>query len=783
MILGHDTPAFGRPRPQAATTFGDRLVAMIPAALIVAGVIATIASALSADDSTTKRLEIVGSIAVTVALGAARFVHRGSKCVVTPAVIVVTMYLLMRAVERDGVPTGHRSDGLVAILTVLISVGTVVVLGALVRVRRGHVVRSVIADTTIVTLAGWLVSWVVFVEPVLRAGRLEWAAVARACTHAVTAPLCYLLVLLLFSGRRRTRAVWLISLSLGAGIVADWVDGIAAAGWIARHPAHIDALFVLCLFLTAAAFSDRSIATLTDDLPRHRSHSALTRVLLTAACLPAPALLVAVSTPSGSADRVVRTVSLIALTLAVTLRVAESIHSNNAAHTRLLRDARRDPLTGLPNRLELTATIADALNEASGHGTVPTLLLIGLDRFKNINDSLGHDIGDEVLRLVAKRLRKAMPPHTHVARIGGDEFVVIDSTIRTEHEANTLAARALSLFREPLHVGAGDMYVMASIGVAVARPLTSSAQELQRDADTAMCRAKESGGNSIQVFEDAMYDRVFHRLEIESGLHRALERRELQLYYQPILDILSGQVTGFEALMRWQMADGRIVSPAEFIPVAEDTGQIIAIGNWALLEALTQLRTWIDEGVCSASTTMSVNVSPRQLRDPSLISTVNEALRRAQVAPRNLWLEVTESVMISEPDQALAALRRLRSIDVRLAIDDFGTGYSSLSLLRRFPLQRIKIDRSFISGMTDDENAYSLVRTIVAMAASLNLDLVAEGLESRDQLRALTALGCRKAQGFLLSSPVTAASMRATVNGLETAGLWSGGLQLSLGDD
>ncbi|MEZ5217641.1 MAG: bifunctional diguanylate cyclase/phosphodiesterase [Ilumatobacteraceae bacterium] len=384
---------------------------------------------------------------------------------------------------------------------------------------------------------------------------------------------------------------------------------------------------------------------------------------------------------------------------------------------------------------------------------------------------------------MARRLKAAMPEHTHIARLAGDEFVVLDGTVQSLAEAHRLADKVLALFREPIHVGVGDMYVMASIGVAVAPRDAVDAQELQRNADTALCRAKESGGNCVQVFDDAMFERVFHRLEIESGLHRALERRELHLYYQPIVDLLTGEVHGFEALMRWQRPDGRIISPAEFIPVAEDTGLIVGIGNWALLEALTQLRTWIDEGVCARSATMSVNVSPRQLQDPSLYSAVDEALRRSGVSPRNVWLEVTESVMISDPDQALAALRRLRGLDVRLAIDDFGTGYSSLGMLRRFPLQRIKIDRSFITGMNQDESANSLVRTIVAMAKSLNLDLVAEGLESKDQLRELTAMGCRKAQGFLIASPVQAGLMRETVLNLDTSGLWTGGRQLSLPND
>jgi EAL domain-containing protein (putative c-di-GMP-specific phosphodiesterase class I) len=289
-----------------------------------------------------------------------------------------------------------------------------------------------------------------------------------------------------------------------------------------------------------------------------------------------------------------------------------------------------------------------------------------------------------------------------------------------------------------------------------------------------MYRAKDAGRNCLAVYDESMHERVAHRLSVETALYRALDRRELCLFHQPILDLESGDVVGFEALMRWQQADGTMVSPAEFIPIAEDTGTIVPIGSWALLEALTQLRHWIDDGVCSESATMSVNVSPRQLSDPNFPSIVNEALTRSGVSPQLLWLEVTESVMISEPELALATLRRVRSLGVRIALDDFGTGYSSLSLLQKFPLQRIKIDRAFVHGVADNPNDRSLVRTIVAMGRSLGLDMVAEGVESVHQLQVLSDLGCTKAQGYLISHPVPADAMRSTVAALERLGQFPG---------
>jgi predicted signal transduction protein with EAL and GGDEF domain len=377
--------------------------------------------------------------------------------------------------------------------------------------------------------------------------------------------------------------------------------------------------------------------------------------------------------------------------------------------------------------------------------------------------------------MVAHRLQSAVPESAVVARLSGDEYVVLDPASKSEGAAMALADRLLAVFREPLPLSQGDVFVTASIGVAAIDANSSaSAEDLVRHADTAMYRAKDSGRNCVAVYDESMHERVAHRLTVETALYRALDRRELRMFHQPILDLVSGDVVGFEALMRWQQADGTIVSPIEFIPIAEDTGTIVPIGSWALLESLTQLRRWIDEGVCSPSATMSVNVSTKQLRDTNFPAIVSEALTRSGVSPQLLWLEVTESVMAEEPELALAILRRLRSLGVRVALDDFGTGYSSLSMLQKFPLQRIKIDRSFVKGVADNPNDRSLVRTIIAMGRSLGLDMVAEGVESVHQLQVLSDLGCTKAQGYLISHPVPADAMRSTVDALERLGNFPG---------
>jgi diguanylate cyclase (GGDEF)-like protein len=477
--------------------------------------------------------------------------------------------------------------------------------------------------------------------------------------------------------------------------------------------------------------------------------------------------------------RIAAVVSLCALALAVTFRATRATRDNRIARAALVLAAQTDSLTGLPNRALLLERLDETLRQSSDQTwrgqSLPTLFFIDLDRFKHINDSLGHSAGDQVLRIVADRLRTVAPPRTTVARISGDEYAVFDPQSPSLADSMDLGNRLLLRFREPLalEIPECEIFVTASIGVARIGPQTQRDGDLLlRHADTAMYQAKDAGRNCVALFDEGKNERASHRLSVETALFRAMERDELRLHYQPILETSTSEVTGFEALMRWQQADGTVVSPAEFIPIAEETGTIVAMGAWALVEAMTQLRTWIDEDVCSPRTNMSVNVSPRQLADPTFSNVVNEALTHARLSPSLLWLEVTEGIMICEPDVALATLRRLRSLGVRIAIDDFGTGYSSLSSLQQFPLQRIKIDRAFVQGVAHNSNDRSLVRTIIAMGASLGLDMVAEGVETVAQMEVLGMLGCTKAQGYLISRPIPPEAMRDTVVALERMGRW-----------
>ena len=651
----------------------------------------------------------------------------------------------------------------------------VVGLTSLVRRRSGGTIASVGADAVVVAAAAWLASWVAF----SRSGHhMITHGLTTVLVHAqipLMAVAVFLAGTLLLDIRNRTASSGLLVGALVAAAPADVLGTMVTAGAISTAAQHLAVtLHVAAFFAVGGAVLHPSVVESNRNQP-HRRGSDATRVAVAAGSLVAPMLALAVWPAQSSVDRTVRVVGVLLLVAAVSRNVTNAVRAGRQVQAELLQGAQTDPLTGLPNRQVLVQSINRLMATGWEPEQHPTLFFIDLDRFKNINDSLGHAAGDEVLVMVAHRLMRAVRPTSTVARWSSDEYVVLCPDLHSEQAAMALAERLLTVFREPLALSQGDVFVGASIGVATISPTSAaSPEDLVRHADTAMYRAKDAGRNCIAVYDESMHERVSHRLAVETALHRALDRRELRLYHQPIIELASGDVVGFEALMRWQQSDGTIVSPAEFIPIAEETGTIVPIGAWALLEALSQLRLWIDSGVCSSTATISVNVSPRQLADPNFPAIVSEALTRSRVSPQLLWLEVTESVMITEPELALSTLRRLRSLGVRVALDDFGTGYSSLSLLQKFPLQRIKIDRAFVHGVADNPNDRSLVRTIVAMGTSLGLDLVAEGVESVHQLQVLSDLGCDKAQGFLISHPVPPDAMRSTVAALERLGRFPG---------
>jgi diguanylate cyclase (GGDEF)-like protein/PAS domain S-box-containing protein len=411
-----------------------------------------------------------------------------------------------------------------------------------------------------------------------------------------------------------------------------------------------------------------------------------------------------------------------------------------------------DSLTGLPNRLSFVDALADALDKATVSGSPVGILFLDLDHFKLINDSLGHHAGDALLRAVAPRLRSHLRPGDVVARFGGDEFGILIDRLADEGEAVAIADRVAAAFTQPFSIDGVDHFVSASIGVAVSRASeerTVNAELLIRDADAAMYRAKEGGRARCVLFDAEMRAGAMRRLEVERELRDALDRDELALHYQPVVNLRSGEITGLEALVRWRHPERGTLDPAEFVSIAEDSGLIEPIGRWVQERACRQALEWHQLRPDSRPLDVAVNLSARQVAHRDLPATVEEIIARTGLDPVHLRLEITESVLVEESATAVSSLHALDELGVRLVLDDFGTGYSSLAYLNRFPFHALKIDRSFVDALGIEQEATAIVEAIIGMARALSLEVIAEGVESEVQLSELSRLGCDYAQGHL----------------------------------
>jgi len=433
----------------------------------------------------------------------------------------------------------------------------------------------------------------------------------------------------------------------------------------------------------------------------------------------------------------------------------EDITARKTAQEQLIHDALHDKLTGLANRALFSDRMARAFARLKRHPDAAfAILFLDCDRFKNINDSLGHHAGDELLIAIGERLGECLRPQDTVSRLGGDEFAILLEDVSDEADAVVVADRLQSAMTTPFSLMGQEVFSSASIGIALAHDGYDNPEDLLRDADMAMYRAKSLGKARHELFDSGMHTRAVALLQLETDLHWAIERREFELHYQPIVNLGSGHITGFEALIRWRHPERGMVSPAEFVPVAEETGWIVPIGAWVLETACEQLASWQDELRCDPPLTMSVNLSGKQFSQPDLTDFIAEQLRRWNIAPENLKLEITESAIMEQGPDVIERLHTLRGLGVKLALDDFGTGYSSLSYLHRFPLDTLKIDRSFVMRMQEGGENREIVRIIVALGQTLGLDVIAEGIEETAQLRDLRALGCHGGQGYFFSRPL-----------------------------
>ncbi len=435
------------------------------------------------------------------------------------------------------------------------------------------------------------------------------------------------------------------------------------------------------------------------------------------------------------------------LMLGVTLDITE----RKRAEERLSFLSNHDALTGLPNRLLFADRLQQAIIEARRYDRLVGVAFLDLDRFKNINDTLGHEVGDAALVVAAKRLREAVRPSDTVARLDGDEFAFLLTDMAKAEDAPIVVQRILDTFKKPIQVDGHELFMSASLGITLFPIDETNAEVLLSNADTAMYRAKEAGRSTCQFYTAEMTQRAHEEMALEGALRHAIERNELTLHYQPIVNLHSGRIVALEALLRWQHPERGLISPAQFIPLAEESGLIVPIGEWVLHQASAQMRAWRDTG--HPNLHVSVNLSSRQFREPDLAERIASILANSGLDGVHLELELTESMLLTDVEKTVGLMQKLDTSGVSFSIDDFGTGYSSLSYLKRFPITVLKIDQSFVRDITTDSDDAAIVRAIITMAHSLGIQTVAEGVETAEQLHFLRANNCDAMQGYYFSKP------------------------------
>ncbi len=451
------------------------------------------------------------------------------------------------------------------------------------------------------------------------------------------------------------------------------------------------------------------------------------------------------------------------------IALVRDITERKLAEEQIAYLAYHDSLTGLPNTRLFKDRLIQGIEQAQRNEKILAVVFLDLDRFKLINDTMGHDVGDQLLQVVSERLMEAVRRSdsialnnltnmsSSVARLGGDEFTILLEDIVDTQAISRICERLIELVSQPLELRDQEVYTSASIGIALYPHDGDTVDVLLRNADVAMYHAKERGRNNYQFFTEEMNKATEERFQLENNMRKALQNNEIKLYYQPQVSITSGQIVGMEALIRWKHPEKGFISPASFIPIAEESGLIVQIGEWVIQEACRQSARWREEGFKPVR--ISVNVSAKQLQEATLTDVIQKNLQFYNIDPNSLGVELTETAIILEPELALSRLEQIKALGIKLSMDDFGTGYSSLSYLKRYPIDTLKIDQAFIRSVTVDNEDGALVKAIIAMAHALGMDVVAEGVELQEQLEFLGVHGCDTMQGYLFSRPVPAAEL------------------------
>jgi len=638
--------------------------------------------------------------------------------------------------------------------------------------REPHRRWSIVLDGFIAAMAAAAIAWAFAIRPVLDTG----------------APLPVTMVLILYPSmsifgvvvtlriafnpeQERVPAYWFLLLGMTLLFLGDVLYMLADARIAAVPGPLLDLPYMLALLGAGATALHWSMRKLTEPGRPTRLTRSHGRIALVGIALVVPALLTLQGIGASVTDRIVLSLLMLAMSIAAVLRIIQALHIAHSSEARMVFQAHHDSLTELPNRRLMERHLSRLLERARVDDTHVALLYIDLDRFKLVNDTLGHRHGDELLVEVARRLRENVRPTDLVTRIGGDEFMILLGDVVSISHALDLANRLRTCLKVPFAASGMTFYVSASVGLAYASgdDPHATVETLVRDADTAMYQAKDAGRDAVAVFDESMRTRVEQRVEIENDLHDAVALNQLHLVYQPIVRLPQGATMGMEALVRWAHPKHGVVGPAKFIPLAEEDGLISEIGEWVLEEAVGQLAAWRRQHPEMRNLYVSVNLSGMQLYDDQILERVADALAVHGLPGSCLCLELTESVVMDDPDAAAAVLNELRKLGVQVAIDDFGSEYSSLAYLKRFPATTLKIDKSFVGNIArDDSPDTTLVASIVAMAKGLGIGTVAEGVETTGQNERLVDLGCDAVQGYLYSRPVGADRLPEIVSSLGT---------------
>ena len=620
---------------------------------------------------------------------------------------------------------------------------------------------GVILDGLVAALALAAIAWVSVVHGVLLQTEMPLSVTLVMIAYPSLSVFMVVVTLrIIFNSRQeRVPAFWLLLAAMTIMFAGDVVYLLADLPIVNVPEEILNLPYGLAYLCAGAAALHVSMRCLTEPGRRLRPSASRFRVAVVAVALLIPAVLTLAYRGSTMTERVVLCVLMLAMTATAVLRLVQALHVAERSEASLVFQAHHDVLTGLPNRRLMESHLSGLLREKPIDGTHVALLYLDLDRFKLINDTLGHSRGDELLIEVAERLRTNVRPTDLVTRIGGDEFMIVLGHVVSVSEALDLANRLRVCLAVPFVVHGMSFYVSASIGLAFASgdEPTATAEVLIRDADTAMYQAKDAGRDAVAVFDESMHARISERVQLERDLRHAVARNQMHLVYQPIVHLPGGNVAGMEALVRWAHPELGVIPPGKFIHLAEESGLILGIGDWVLEEAVSQFAAWRRQCPDMAPLYVSVNLSGVQLHDAGIAGRVADVLAVNGLEGSALCLELTESVVMDDPDAAAGILEELRRLGVQIAIDDFGSEYSSLAYLRRFPVTILKIDKSFVDTLEQDDSPdATLIATIVAMAEALGITTVAEGVESEAQAARLRDLGCDAVQGFLYSRPVGA---------------------------